>query len=136
MENLCGGDMLPASRSRPARSTIGRFMPRRDQRSRPIAADGSAGNSIATPELLIFETIGGKIIECHLRFTDQWPDLYGEGWIEAVVALYSNGVWRFNDADRRTGYSVVLFAAHGVRYKIDRTRFHALIHEYTEVSSI
>jgi len=83
-----------------------------------------------------FETIGGKIIECHLRFTDQWPDLYGEGWIEAVVALYSNGVWRFKDADRRTGYSVVLFAAHGVRYKIDRTRVHELIDEYPEVSSI
>ena len=26
-----------------------------------------------------FETIGGRIIECHLRFTDQWPDLYGAG---------------------------------------------------------
>jgi hypothetical protein len=83
-----------------------------------------------------FEMIGGKIIECHLRFTDQWPDLYGKGWIDAVVALYSKGVWRFKDADRRTGYSVVLFGAHGVHYKIDRSRVHELIEDYPEVSSI
>ena len=32
------------------------------------------------------ETIGGTIIECHLRFTDQWPDLYGgDAWVGAVV---------------------------------------------------
>jgi hypothetical protein len=26
------------------------------------------------------ETIGGRIIEVHLRFADQWPDLYGARW--------------------------------------------------------
>ena len=31
------------------------------------------------------ETIGGRIIEVHLRIADQWPDLYGEGWVEALV---------------------------------------------------
>lgn len=64
-----------------------------------------------------FETIGGRIIECHLRFADQWPDLYGEGWLDAVVELYARHRWRFADADRRTGYSVVLFGAHGPRYR-------------------
>jgi len=64
-----------------------------------------------------FETIGTKIIEAHLRFADQWPDLYGRGWIEAVVALYGSGHWRFSDDARRTGYSVVLFGAHGPRYQ-------------------
>jgi hypothetical protein len=83
-----------------------------------------------------FETIGGRIIECHLRFTDQWPDLYGAGWIDAVVALYGKGVWRFKDADRCTGYSVVLFGPHGVSNKIDRTRIGELIDEYREVSSV
>ena len=34
------------------------------------------------------ETIGGSIIEAHLRFADQWPDLYGAGWVEALVRLY------------------------------------------------
>jgi hypothetical protein len=64
-----------------------------------------------------FETIDAKIIEAHLRFADQWPDLYGPGWIQAVVDLYANGHWIFSDDARRTGYSVVLFGAHGLRYK-------------------
>ena len=34
-----------------------------------------------------FETIGSRIIEAHLRFADQWPDLYGPGWVEALVRL-------------------------------------------------
>ena len=63
-----------------------------------------------------FETIGAKIIEAHLRFADQWPDLYGPGWIEAVVDLYASGRWDFCDDARRTGYSIVLFGAHGTRY--------------------
>jgi hypothetical protein len=65
------------------------------------------------------ETIGGTIIEAHLRFADQWVDLYGAGWLESVVELYTHGRWRFTDAGRRTGYSVVLFAEHGVRWTID-----------------
>jgi hypothetical protein len=63
------------------------------------------------------ETIDGKIIEAHLRFADQWPDLYGPGWIDAVVELYASGRWRYRDDARRTGYSVVLFGAHGPRYE-------------------
>ncbi len=63
-----------------------------------------------------FETIGARIIEAHLRFADQWPDLYGEGWTKALVRLYAEGTWDFEDADRREGYSVVLFGAHGVQY--------------------
>jgi len=58
------------------------------------------------------ETIGGTIIEAHLRFADQWPDLYGAGWVAAVVELYANGKWIYKDNDRRDGYSVVLFGPH------------------------
>lgn len=64
-----------------------------------------------------FETIGAKIIEVHLRFADQWPDLYGTGWLDALVALYRDGDWTYADADRRDGYSVVLFGAHGIQYR-------------------
>jgi hypothetical protein len=67
--------------------------------------------------MLNLETIGGAIIEAHLRFADQWPDLYGAGWIEAVVRLYETGAWDFADADRRDGYSVVLFGPSGRRYR-------------------
>jgi hypothetical protein len=64
-----------------------------------------------------FETIGGRIIEAHLRFADQWPDLYGAGWVEALIRLYVTGDWDFLDSDRRDGYSVVLFGPHGPRYR-------------------
>ena len=62
------------------------------------------------------ETIGGRIIEVHLRFADQWPDIYGEGWLQAIVDLYASGRWSYEDRNRRTGYSVVLFGAHGIHY--------------------
>lgn len=63
------------------------------------------------------ETIGGRIIEAHLRFTDQWPDLYGKGWLDALVALYAHGHWRFPADESRDGYSVVLFGPHGIEFR-------------------
>lgn len=63
------------------------------------------------------ESIGGRIIEVHLRFSDQWPDLYGAGWLDAVVGLYAEGAWTLADDNRRDGYSVVLFGPHGVQYR-------------------
>ena len=74
------------------------------------------------------ETIGGTIIEAHLRFADQWVDLYGAGWLDAVVELYTHGRWAFTDGDRRTGYSVVLFGRHGVRWTIDHAQVETLRH--------
>ena len=62
--------------------------------------------------MLNLETIGGTIIEAHLRFADQWPDLYGPGWVDALVELYEIGAWNFADDDRAEGYSAVLFGPH------------------------
>jgi len=42
-----------------------------------------------------FETIGGRIIECHLRMSVEFIPLYGKGWLDAVVALYGQGEWAF-----------------------------------------
>jgi hypothetical protein len=67
--------------------------------------------------MLNLETIGGTIIEAHLRFADQWPDLYGSGWVEAVVRLHVTGDWVYPDSHRTDGYSVVLFGPHGPRYR-------------------
>ena len=51
--------------------------------------------------MLNLETISDKIIEVHLRFADQWPDLYGAGWTKALVELYAKGQWNFKDDERR-----------------------------------
>src|SRR5262249_11401986 len=67
--------------------------------------------------ILNTETIGGRMIEVHLRMSDQWPDLYGAGWVDALVRLYRERRWDFADHDRRDGYSVVLFGPHGPRYR-------------------
>lgn len=68
--------------------------------------------------LVNMETIGARMIELHLRMTDQWPDLYGgRPWVEALIRLYADGVWRFEDASRKEGYSLALFGPHTGRYR-------------------
>ncbi|MDB5486481.1 MAG: hypothetical protein JWQ58_196 [Reyranella sp.] len=81
------------------------------------------------------ETIGGRIIEVHLRFADQWPDLYGEGWVEALIRLYARREWTFDDRDKRTGYSVVLFMPHGPHYRHPPRALLAQIEALPQVSS-
>ncbi len=66
--------------------------------------------------MLNIESIGGHIIETHLRFADQWPDLYGAGWLDSMVRLYQHGEWQFDDRDRQDGYSIVLFGPHDQLY--------------------
>lgn len=73
-----------------------------------------------------FETIGGRIIECHLRMAEQWLDLNGAGWLAAAVELYAKKRWRFTE-DRREGYSVVLFGAHAARWTVDRNAAKQLL---------
>lgn len=73
-----------------------------------------------------FESIGGTIIEVHLRMADQFADLNGPNWVDAVVRLYAERRWRFAET-RREGFSVVLFAPHGRRWRIDRRRLAPLL---------
>jgi hypothetical protein len=82
------------------------------------------------------ETIGGRIIDAHLRFADQWPDLYGDGWLDAVVALYARAEWQFADRERRDGYSVVLFGAHGREYRHPPAQRVAQVRRMPQVSSV
>lgn len=86
--------------------------------------------------MLNLETIGGVIIEVHLRFSDQWPDLYGSNWIDAVVRLYQHGVWEFSDRDRRAGYSVVLFAPKDGRYRHPPAELVQSVRAMAGVSSV
>ncbi len=82
------------------------------------------------------ETIGGKLIEVHLRFADQWPDLYGAGWLDSIVELYVRRRWRYADDDRRDGWSVVLFGAHGVAYEPPPDRLQEEIRARPGISSL
>jgi len=86
--------------------------------------------------MLNLETIGGIIIEVHLRFADQWPDLYGPGWIDAVVRLYETGIWDFVDGDRCGGYSAVLFGPSGERYRHPPRIFTEAIRRMPSISSV
>ncbi len=86
--------------------------------------------------MLNLETIGGRIIEAHLRFADQWPDLYGRGWVESLVELYAAGRWTYADRDRRTGYSVVLFGPHGVGYRAPDAALQADVRADPTISSL
>jgi hypothetical protein len=86
--------------------------------------------------VLNLETIGARIIEAHLRFTDQWPDLYGPGWIDSLVGLYSDHRWRHPTAARRTGYSVVLFADRGQCYRMIEDDQLAALRTAPAISSI
>jgi hypothetical protein len=100
------------------------------------ARDWARRNLQGYAGILNIETIAGRIIEAHLRFADQWPDLYGRGWLEALVGLYAAGRWHLPDEDRRRGYSVVLFGAHGVRYRHPPAEVLAELRATPGVSSI
>lgn len=86
--------------------------------------------------MMNFETINGRIIEAHLRFADQWVDLYGGGWVEALVGLYARNRWKFADTDRRDGYSVPLFATHGAQFRHPSMQEQAAIRAMPGVSSL
>lgn len=86
--------------------------------------------------MMNFETIGGKIIEAHLRFADQWCDLNGKGWIEAMVQLYTDGTWHYDKGPRRVGFSIPLFARHNSNFSHPPKDLQARIRAMPQVSSL
>ncbi len=86
--------------------------------------------------MLNTETLGGRIIEAHLRFADQWPDLYGgRPWLEAVVGLHAGGGWHFAGGEQH-GYSVPLFMPHGQRYRHPPAGLQAHVRAAAAVTSL
>ncbi|MDB6084887.1 MAG: hypothetical protein JWN43_2768, partial [Gammaproteobacteria bacterium] len=75
-----------------------------EERSRPrlerYCGDWIRTNLAGYTGMVNIETIGGRIIEAHLRAADQWPDLYGRKWLDAMVRLYQRGTWDLLDAER------------------------------------
>jgi hypothetical protein len=109
--------------------------------SRPALEDKLAGwldrHLRGYTGMVNLETIGGDIIECHLRFSDQWPDLYGgDRWVGAVVDLYARGAWRYDDRERRDGYSVVLWGPHGRRYRHPPAALIDAVLKLPDISSV
>ncbi|HET7755703.1 MAG TPA: hypothetical protein VFK87_00455 [Steroidobacteraceae bacterium] len=86
--------------------------------------------------MLNAETIGGRIIEAHLRVADQWPDLYEPGWLDAVVGLYAGGRWSLGPRERRTGYSVALFGPHGREYRHPPSALVEAVRRMPHVASV
>jgi hypothetical protein len=86
--------------------------------------------------MLNLESIGGRIIDAHLRFADQWPDLYGRGWLEAVVGLYQHGRWDHAEGPRTDGFSVALFGPHGRQYRHPPATLLAALRREPQVSSV
>jgi hypothetical protein len=82
------------------------------------------------------ESIGGRIIEVHLRVTDQWPDLYGKHWLDAVVALYSQAIWPPVAPVTRRGYSIALFGPHGRDYRAPDERELSALRAEAQISSV
>lgn len=82
------------------------------------------------------ETLGGRIIEAHLRFADQWPDLYGRrAWLEAVIGLHTGRGWHFSETPP-PGYSVPLFMPHGLRFRHPPEELQARVRAMTGVTSL
>lgn len=94
MELLAGEHVVRRRRGRrPAAVVAPRRRPcRRRRHLRPLDGRGGRPSGAGGPlrrlarrhlrgytGIVNFETIGGRIIEAHLRISDQWPDLYGEG---------------------------------------------------------
>jgi hypothetical protein len=99
-------------------------------------ADWIARNLPDYTGMMNFETIGGRIIEAHLRFADQWCDLYGKGWVEALVHLYANSEWRFDDSARSDSYSLPLFAIHDRPFRHPPQGMQDCIRQITGVTSL
>jgi hypothetical protein len=86
--------------------------------------------------MMNFESIGGRIIDVHLRFADQWPDIYGRDWLEAVVHLYQHGAWAFDEPGRTDGYSLALFGRHGREYQHPPAALTEQVRRMPQVSSV
>lgn len=56
------------------------------------------------------ETIGGRMIDVHLRFSNQWIDLYSENWLDQIQQFYITGKLT-KKLTREKGYSVAAFSS-------------------------
>lgn len=65
------------------------------------------------------EFIGNNIIECHVRHSGQFVDLYGEGYLDSLIALYSGDYKNFK-LNNPSGYSFAVWGESGKQYEYDQ----------------
>lgn len=72
------------------------------------------------------ESINDHIIECHLRLSPQFVDLYcpTTNWLVAVSRLYSENRWHYNFPKPTKGYSVVLWTDKPGMYTVNEKALH------------
>jgi hypothetical protein len=111
-----------------------------EERVRPrlekYCADWIDANLPTYAGMVNLESIGGRIIGAHLRFADQWPDLYGRKWLDALIRLYRSRTWDLVDTGRAEAYSVVLFGPHGSPYAYPHPDLLASCRATVGISSI
>ena len=71
------------------------------------------------------ESINNKIIECHLRMSPQFIDLYGNNWLESVIDLYHKQKWNFEQYKQK-GFSVLLWSNQPGVYKLNQDEIDKL----------
>lgn len=71
------------------------------------------------------ESLGSNIIECHLRMSPQYIDLYGDGWINKVIDLYEKGKWT-KHISPKTGYSLVYYGNQPGVYQVNNDKLQEL----------
>ena len=88
-----------------------------EERTRPrlerFCADWIRRSLAGYTGMVNVETIGGRISAAHLRFSGQWPDLYGRKWLAAMVRLHQHGTWDLIDSERAEAYSLILTGTQG-----------------------
>ena len=106
----------PGQRRRHLRS-LGSARRRQRPRSRNGAAPGAAAISRATPAWSISRPSAGASSRSICASPISGPISTARAGSRRWSVSMRTGEWRFDDSQRRTGYSVVLFVPHGPRYR-------------------
>lgn len=75
------------------------------------------------------ETIGGKIIECHLRMGDI-NSLYNDNLMQSIIDIYAGKAWNFKETIAPF-YLFALWGEWGVKYRIDTDAVKEMCEELT-----
>lgn len=82
------------------------------------------------------ETIGGGIIEAHLRMGSQFLDLYPENWLGAAINVYSDKDWSLADDKETEGFSLPIVIPHDMKFVANEERALEIAQQYPSFKSL